>query len=178
VREELDGLSTDSSVVAACSLPSLGLIDLVTEATPDAGFAWSVTGIDVTGYEAEDLFQSTQFYDRGYSGDDLIGQIEGGAATIYNHHPGLKDGSGVRRVANCFWLDPACIWIYPASGEPHATAVASVLLGDITAGQDSAISSVGTARRERSGVARTSDVTGVVPGADLSDPLQIFTTGN
>lgn len=167
-----------SSLPSLLDEPILAGIDLVTAGSHDAGYAWTVTGTDINGYEAEDLLQSTQFYDRGYSGEDTIGQIESGADSIYNNHPGLKDSAGVKRVANCFWMDPTCLWIYPASGDSHATAVASVLVGDITAGQDTSISSAGTARRERSGVARTSDITGAVPGSWMADALDIFTSGS
>lgn len=150
---------------------------MATEET-DAGYDYTVTGETVDGRELEDLIQSWQFYDREYYGDSTIGHEENSADSradnVYRAHPGFKSGPfGYSRFFNCTWSDDTCSNPSPDPGDAHATAVASVLIGDITKGQDSSISSLGTARRKRSGVARGASVRGV---AGLEAASEVFTT--
>ena len=154
--------------------PDLLIAEPLFERETDAGYGWPVTGPLITGYELEDLLQSAQFYDRGFEGSgQLIGQSEGGAASRYNLHPGFFT-FGLPRLWDCLWTGSACTIVYNDPGDPHATAVASILVGDITQGQDPSISAAGVARRERSGVARGAQVVGTPGGANMATALAVF----
>lgn len=150
-------LLDDHTIVAA---------ELVGE-SPDAanaGYWQTVTGPDITGYEAEDLLQTDLYYSEGYQGEGYIGQVEPGGSNIYSEHPGFQDdGSGGIRVHNCDWNSSGstCSEPTPDPGDSHPTAVASVLVGDVTDGQDGSVSVLGHARAARSGVAREASVRGV-----------------
>ena len=131
----------------------------------------------VDGIELASLIQTQQFYDAGVFGEGSVFALaESGAATVFRNHPGLKDGSGVGRFVNCpNAATSPCSNVQPprANRIPHATAVASVLLGDITLGQDTLTPETDPTRRaQRSGVARRArgfgfafNVTDVVPPA-------------
>ncbi|MDP2309213.1 MAG: S8 family serine peptidase [Pseudomonadota bacterium] len=169
-------------------LPESALPDLVryerlsavhepTESIDDAGYAWTVTGTTVNGYELEDLLQSTQFYSRGYYGNERIGLIEPAGNNVYRTHDGFEDDAGVIRFDNCTWSGSACSNSSPDPAGPHSTGTASILLGDITRGQDPSIFALGTNRRARSGVARRATGRGVTDGSDLSNVVSVFTSG-
>jgi hypothetical protein len=151
----------------------LGRLELTADLTDDAGIAYDVDGTRIDGRELEDLLQTTQFYDRGYLGDpnERIAVVEGGAPDVFNDHPGL-DG----RYTNCGDDGAgACDWARPVTGTAHATATASVLLGDITQGQDATITG-DLAQRKRSGVARQAWGRGLSAGdfQFLSDRLTAY----
>ena len=131
--------------------PDLGRLEITEDVRDDAGVAYDVDGTRIDGRELEDLLQTTQFYDRGYLGDpnERIAVVEGGAPDVFNDHPGFGG-----RYTNCGDDGAgACDWAHPVTGASHATATASVLLGDITDGQDATITG-DLAQRKRSGVAR------------------------
>lgn len=132
------------------------------------------TGIDtptgLTGYELEDLIQSTDFYTLGYNGANIqVGISESDADQLHRAHPGFKNSAGTQRVRNCK-PNPAIQSIPCSNYNPspfsatdatdHATACASIMVGDITAGQD-ANYTADVDRRERSGVARGALLVGV-----------------
>ena len=140
----------------------------------DAGFAWYVDGGDVDGYELEDLLQSWQFTEYGLDGFvsafEHTAVLEPNGDKILVGHQGFRDGAGATRVTNCPY-DPAlppgmCLlpfvpdpFITPKEANEHSTAVASIIGGDISLGQDPLISDP-LQRRMRSGLARGALVQG------------------
>ena len=151
----------------------LGRLEITEDLTDDAGVAYDVDGTRIDGRELEDLLQTTQFYDRGYLGEpnERIAVVEGGAPNVFNDHQGFGG-----RYTNCGDDGvAACDWAHPVTGASHATATASVLLGDITQNQDAAITT-DLEQRERSGVARQALGRGL-SGSDfqfLSDRLTAY----
>ncbi|RME20971.1 MAG: hypothetical protein D6798_19195 [Deltaproteobacteria bacterium] len=156
-------------------------VDLVRDETTAAGYptGTEVTGGAITGEEVENLLQTTQFYDAGYDGsaDGYIGLEEGDAGSgghqVRRNHPGFDDGAGVDRWENCAVpIGAFCTYNGdPDPGNPHATGVASILLGDLTRGQDSTIPTSG--QRARSGVAR--GATGLGAGTGSTQTVQVMT---
>lgn len=165
-----------ASVAALVNDPDIASVEVEGEyeEVDDAGHWQTVTGTTVTGWEAEDLLQTDTYYTSGYGGAGMIGLTESGAPTIYNSHPGFKDDSGsTRRLLLCDW-NPSlelCTDSTPDPGSDHATAVASVLIGDITDGQDPDVPNMLHLREERSGVAREAWVRATAPG----DQEAVFT---
>lgn len=151
-------------------VPEAALVDLrdadgVTALTlagddaPEAGAGYydDVYGDELTGVELSDLIQATQFYDRGFFGSgQRVALVEGGADNVFADHPGFFDNSGNPRFENCIESGGACSTSYPTSGDAHATAAASILLGDITRGQDPDYTTA-VAQAQRSGVARRAE---------------------
>ncbi len=131
----------------------------------DAGLGWSVFGATINGYELTDLIQAEQLYDEGYQGhaSEVVTLAESAGDTVRRAHPGFEDTFGVDRFENCPGTSTSCTSNpSPTTGGAHATASASVLLGDLTRGQDGTISCTGTTDCEqRSGVARLADGLGV-----------------
>ncbi|MBN2801425.1 MAG: S8 family serine peptidase [Deltaproteobacteria bacterium] len=149
----------------------------------DAGYYYFVDGEAIDGRELSDLLQSEQFYLGGWYGDieDLdaddgvehLGLAESGGDEVYRAHLGFHDGSGNDRFQNCrkHWLFGTCINDDPIAGGQHPTGAASILLGDITRGQDGTVP-YWLNREERSGVARRAHGVGLATGdiSRLQDP--------
>lgn len=150
------------AVPETASLGSVTALELAANEEDDAGYGWTVTGTMVNGYELEDLIQSDQYYDDTYwAFGEIIGMYESNSDNIYIDHPGFEDVFGSDRVTNCTWSGGSCTSSAPDPGGSHATATASVLVGDITAAQDATETPLsGTNWRERSGVARMAEVVG------------------
>lgn len=149
---------------------------LAGEESPDAGagYYYDVYGDTLTGLELSDLIQATQFYDRGYFGEgQRVALLEGGGNDVFVDHPGFLDDLGNYRFENCVESGGSCTPSFPTSGAAHATAVASVLLGDITRGQDPGITG-GLDQAERSGVARRAEGVGF---ASTSAAEAVLATG-
>ena len=131
----------------------------------DAGLGWAVYGTNINGYELTDLIQAQQLYDEGYQGhaSEVITLAESGGANVRRAHPGFEDVWGSDRFENCPGSSTSCTSNpNPATGDDHATASASVLLGDITRDQDPSVPCTGTLYCEQfSGVARLSDGLGI-----------------
>lgn len=132
-----------------------------------AGYWLNVYGIELDGVEMESLTQSRHFYDRGFEGQGIqLGMAEGGdqagADLVRRSHPGFASASGVSRHENRSYLGPFYGYVDPdpLHGRQHATATASVIIGDLTDGQDPGISSPWEQRR-RSGVARKATLMGL-----------------
>lgn len=134
---------------------SIALIQEISEPTLDvtpAGHWTNVYGFNTHGVEIADLNQTQQFYDAGFTGAGVkLGMVE--SDQLYRDHPGFEDASGNRRVENQRWNGAWWVDDNPNPGNPHGTSVASLIVGDITAGQDASITSTWQ-RRMRSGVAR------------------------
>ncbi len=157
-------LSTDrlADVVAHADVAG---IDLHQEDVGSAGYpsGSEVDGTQINGVELENLLQSTQYYDAGYFGnaDGYIGLTEGSSPTggdsVFRSHLGFDNLAGSDRFENCSSVSGSTCGANPDPdpGGSHATGVASVMVGDITRGQDSSISAFPpSARIRRSGVAR------------------------
>lgn len=161
------------------ALPGLAHVDPAPVDVPAAGYpnGWEVTGTTLTGMEVMNLLQTTQFYDDGYFGssDGYIGLEEGnatnGGSLVRRSHPGFDDAFGADRWTNCGSPSGTTCGTNPNPdpGNEHATKVASVLLGDVTLGQDS----VPTPLADRSGVARRAH--GLGTGADSDEVVAIMT---
>lgn len=144
--------------------------ELVVEDDNAAGYWLNVYGLDLDGIEVESLIQSTQFYDAGVHGEgEEIGLTEGGGDNIRRQHLGFDDNSGVDRMQNHEWVDPPGWWVNanPSTGAQHATSSASVIIGDLTRGQDPAVTT-DWERRRRSGVARRATLLGMNGAASVS----------
>jgi len=89
-----------------------------------------------------------------------IAVVEPSGAQIYRSHPGFLDGAGTQRVENCLPVGLSCTNPNPSPGHDHATAVAGILAGDTTLGQDPGTPDPDW-RRRRSGVARSANVLGL-----------------
>lgn len=149
-------------LAALVEVEGLAHVDWVRADDPAAGYptGTEVGGTTLDGEELENLLQSTQFYDSGYYGssDGYIGLTEGNYPDAGNYvrrsHLGFDNVVGVDRFENCYNVSGSTCGSNPNPdpGNHHATWVASILLGDITRGQDSSIPTAG--RRKRSGVAR------------------------
>jgi hypothetical protein len=129
------------------------LTEMVDDTTP-AGHWTNVFGFNTHGVEIEDLNQTRQFYDDDYEGQGIgLAMIEDD--NLFIDHPGFFDGAGSRRLENNVWNASTSTWVHPSPGHgtPHATAVASIIIGDLTRGQDAAIPQLWQ-QRMRSGVAR------------------------
>lgn len=154
-----------SEVASLLDVPNLGAIDVAGQDGVDAAtsFPWAAgDGNETNGYELEDLIQSVQFYSRSYYGaGETIGQVEPAAGDVYRSHPGFDDKfGGTDRFTNCAYnLFTPCSNHNPSTGTAHATAVASILIGDITNGQDPYFG--GTSALKRSGVARRANALGI-----------------
>ena len=117
--------------------PGLNTVEKYTAPSDDAGFAYLVDGTEIDGYELMDLIQSEQFYEYGwYRGSELIALVESNGNNVRRSHPGFEDDMLADRFANCdgdytCFSNPS-----PDPGASHATATASILLGDITMQQD------------------------------------------
>lgn len=130
----------------------------------DDGVGWSVFGTNIDGYELTDLIQAQQFYAVGYYGrtTEIMTLAETSGDNVRRAHPGFEDGFGVDRFSNCPGSGTSCTSNpNPSTGSDHATATASVLLGDITRGQDTAVTCTGTTCEQRSGVSRSARANGV-----------------
>ncbi len=156
-------------------------VEHVTSDTDDnAGYSTFVQGYDVDHFEVMDLNQTWQFYmsgalgSGGYQGDELIGFTEPTADDVFRSHPGFDDSLGVDRFTNCPVppFGDACDGTNPnpSDASDHATATASILIGDITRDQDSAYYSCTPTVppdlqprdcHQRSGVARRATAMGV-----------------
>ncbi len=117
--------------VEAASLPTVD----------DAGYSTTVEGPRLDMFEVADLLQTWQFYmsgalgSGGFQGNERIGLTEPSGDNVFRHHPGFDDEYGVDRVTNCpvAWLGDTCTGNPdPTYGGDHATATASILIGDIT----------------------------------------------
>lgn len=147
--------------------PNLAAVELDTgPPTPDTtpvGHYIDVFGTLIDGVEVESLLQSEQFYDAGYhAAGQSLGMVESRADEVYRRHPGFGDTLGNDRHTN-LWVVPGTSATYnldPTVGEAHATSVASLIIGDLTRGQDPSITD-STERRKRSGVARRAELYGV-----------------
>ena len=145
------------------------------EIMEDAGYSWTVEGPTLTGYELEDLIQSTQFYEEGYSGDERIAIVDGDGP-VYRMHLGFDDASGIDRVENCGnpdSNDECQDNLNPDTGAisevaAHANAATSMVLGDITADQDTDHTN-DIPQRRRSGVARGATALAITLDDDWSD---------
>ncbi|NOY28523.1 MAG: S8 family serine peptidase, partial [Oligoflexia bacterium] len=145
------------------AVDGLAHVDEVSDEIPAAGYplGTEVDGVYIDGEELENLQQSTQFYDSGYYGDSdgYIGMTEGGSYPetgnyVRRSHPGLDSALRVDRFENCYDVSGSTCGSNPDPdpGNDHATWVASILLGDVTRGQDLSVPYAG--RRKHSGVAR------------------------
>ncbi|MEZ4322586.1 MAG: hypothetical protein R3F61_34280 [Myxococcota bacterium] len=138
--------------------------DLTEPARQDGeGYTMAIQGLGINGVELEDMIQSTQFYDDGIDGFDAGWAVfvEGGRA--WNGHWGFDDGTMQSRIHVCLSASTSGFCSVPLGSYTtvqHKTAVASILLGDITAGQDPNVTGT-VARRQRSGVARGARGVGV-----------------
>lgn len=143
------------------SSEDIAAVNLYREATDDDSGGYSISGVggNLDGNDLEDLIQSGQFYDRSFHGTGTIGMMESNGSDVWRGHPGFEDGSSSQRFTNCQNVLSVCVNDNGSSGTPHATAVASVLLGDITDGQDTSFSGLDLERR--SGVARRAHGFGV-----------------
>jgi hypothetical protein len=121
----------------------------------DAGEGYTVDGPWVDGRELENLLQTTQFYDEGIYGHPIerIAIVEPAGDIVKEDHQGLASLFGSSRFINCGDSGFGCDFAQPVTGGSHSTASASVALGNITFGQDPAITT-DLEQRQRSGVAR------------------------
>jgi len=153
--------------------PGLNSVELHSEPEDDAGFAYSVDGSELDGYELMDLLQVEQFYDSGYFGmGHLIGLTELGGEEVRRDHQGFWYWNC--RFENCssylgLGLGGCDHNADPDPGAAHATATASILIGDITRQQDyPAYNCIASPEprvcHERSGVARYAEALGVNNG--------------
>lgn len=144
--------------VVAAALESESVSDSYSWTTP----GWSVGG-ELTGEELEEIIQSRQYYRHVDGPFTAIGQgvgvTESDGDTIFLGHLAWDDASSNSRVSNCTWIAGACAANTPTSGDPHVTAVASILVGDVTQDQDATVTGA-AAQRERSGVARGATLVG------------------
>jgi hypothetical protein len=140
---------------------------------PVSGLADGAVSLD--GEELADLLQTRPLYDAGAWGQGvrfLLVEPEG--AALYRRHPGFLDDRGRRRVFNCgAGMSAACCAAPTTSGcaEPdpialggagaHATAVASLLVGDVSRGQHPGFVAGSAGAEARSGVARRASAWGV-----------------
>lgn len=151
--------------VAAAEVPAEAVEDFYSWTTPD----WS-TGEELDGDEIEEIIQSRILYRHPvgpYLGASVaLGTTEPDADKLFLYHPGWNDGSGARRVSNCDWspYTSSCSAYFPVTADRHATAVASVIVGDITLGQDPNYG-FNPAQRKRSGVARAATLVGFDDGS-------------
>ncbi|HMV66517.1 MAG TPA: S8/S53 family peptidase [Myxococcota bacterium] len=146
--------------LSIAAMPGLGLLDVRRPPIADAGYPVDtddplVTGPYVNGWEMDNEMQANQFYSSGYEGAERVAIVESDANTIFRAHPGFKHGGAgphAPRIDNCGApLAGACTTNpSPSDGDEHATAVASIALGNITDSQDT----MAVNRVPRSGVAR------------------------
>lgn len=130
----------------------------------------------IDGEELEELLQMGAFYDAGFFGDGvLVGMSEPDASDVCREHIGFINSSLGDRWENCSWF--TCTNTHPSSGDDHATAVASVLIGDITLGQDPDYAASSVEALRRSGVARGASGFGV-PSWDASYAINKLTDPN
>jgi hypothetical protein len=168
---------------------------------PDWGTSCGLTASDIgytiNGVEMMRLNQTQQFYQDQYFGEGrYIAFTEGFASTFHAAHPSFRDDQGVSRATACTinMID------YDGDGQPdrflcvdnggtntraadtgHATATASILIGDLTRNQESCPAPTGeepcisgpTAAVQRSGIARRARLFGVSLSSEsfVSDPL-------
>ncbi len=125
----------------------------------DAGHSMSVPGPAIDGVELEDLLQSTVFYNAGFQGSGNLGYAETDGFKLLQDNLGFEDGAGALRIHPMECLLGTFCWD-AANWDPglaHSVAVVSVLMGDLTQGQDPALTT-SLAQRDVSGVARGSEV--------------------
>jgi hypothetical protein len=143
----------------------------------DAGYAITVEDA-VDGVEAADLLQANFFHERGYFGvpDESIGIVEPEADELRNLHVSFEDAFGNSRVSICGGTDPEiCSFVDYDDGYEHPTKVTSILLSDLTLGQDANYTNP-TEREQRSGVAR--EAYGIaMTSSDLGRVADMFSPG-
>lgn len=133
----------------------------------------TVAGATLDGVKVENLLQTGQFYAAGHFGVGRVAVVEGTGADLYRVHPGFTDASGNPRVFNCLGAQSNGTCTSNPNNDPaggHSTATASLIVGDISLGQDPNIFNA-TQRFRRSGIARTARVVGLSSGG----PWQEFT---
>lgn len=124
----------------------------------DAGYTRTIPGSAIDGLELEDLLQSTPFYLEGYGGSANLGYTEWDGSRVFLTNPGFNDASGTSRVHPMECIFGVGCWdVDYDPGMGHPTGVVSILAGDVTLGQDSAVTGAAK-RRQLSGVARESEV--------------------
>ncbi|MEQ1565037.1 MAG: hypothetical protein ABMA64_05320 [Myxococcota bacterium] len=136
-----------------------------------SGYAMSVSDT-LDGEETADLLQSNLYYAKGYYGrtTDEISVVESAAGSMRTNHLSFRDGAGTSRMVICAGTSPtSCNYISTSGpGGPHTVKVTSILLSDLTLGQDPAFATASD-RAKRSGVARRSK--GVAMTSD--DPQRV-----
>lgn len=164
VWESPRSLMVDAWLSPACLAeveqhPGLASVTPVTEGEPDAGHSLSIPGPEIDGIELEDLLQSTAFYNAGYQGSANLGLVEHEGFKQLQDNLGFEDGSGSLRIHPMECLLGTVCWdtINWDPGNAHANATVSLLVGDLTQGQDPTLTT-STAQRDVSGVARGSEV--------------------
>ncbi len=164
VWESPRSLMVDAWLSPACLAeverhPGLVSVTPVTEGEPDAGHTISIPGPAIDGIELEDLLQSTAFYNAGYQGSGNLGYAEGDGFKLLQDNLGFEDGSGGLRIHPMECLLGTFCWAAGNwdPGEAHANGAVSILVGDLTQGQDPALTT-SAAQRDVSGVARGSEV--------------------
>lgn len=154
---DLESLLTDDAVQSIVSdAPADGDITL------GAGWNYNVGDGAVHGEELADLLQTAAFYKDGFTGEgQLLALIEPHADLIWREHPGFEDRNGLIRHEN--WWYHRNDWEERPDGDTdnHATASASVLIGDITQGQFDQAGWTGSDRAMRSGTGRRTRSIGV-----------------
>ncbi len=165
-RGKVRAVVSGSALAGFASDARLASIELASEwqAKEDnaAGYWLNVYGDPIDGIEVESLVQSKQFYDAGfYAENEALGLVEPEGDDIRRSHDGFDDNTGTDRVVNLRWSGPL-LWTFPnpSIGSGHSTGVASIMVGDITRGQDAGITDAWQ-RRRRSGVARRAGLLGM-----------------
>jgi len=158
---------TPASLEVLATHPLVLRIEEPSDSVPAGpGHAVTIEG-PVDGIEVADHLQTEPYYDRGYYGDDSeeVGISEGGTDNLYNLHDVFEDNAGNERLQVCDGTShTTCTYTFP-DGNQHSTKVSSILLGDLTRGQDPGITS-STDRRKRSGVARRTGGVAINGGSD------------
>jgi hypothetical protein len=155
-RVELPGKAL-AGLAARPELARAELDDRAPQDDTNPGQTMTITAPSINGRERNDLVQIVQFYNDGYEGENHVGTIamvEQTGDSIFRHHPGFKNAAGTQRVSNCDEYNGNCVNLGPSSGDQHATAVASIILGDVTRGQDADLYAPSYGYVDRSGIAR------------------------
>lgn len=149
--------------VTAVEVPAAPADELYSWTTP----GWS-EGDKLNGEEIEEIIQTRILYRHPggpYLGAGVgMGITETAGGELYLFHEAWEDGYEVSRVSNCDWSSGSCVPYVPSVGGPHSTAVASVMVGDLTLGQDPSVLTV-YGQRKRSGIARAATLVGINSGS-------------
>jgi hypothetical protein len=138
------------------AMPEVQRIDAHTTIVDN--YFYDVTGPPINGVELMDLLQTEPFYQADYYGNEVVGLSEGSGANVYRRHPGFTSASGSQRFVNCHRTN--CSNKNPNPGASHSTGSTTILLGDVTLGQDTGLTDP-FSRAQRSGVARRAEGFGV-----------------